>query len=113
MKRNKFSLSHFRNTTMDQGELVPIGCVDVLPGDTIQHATTALVRTTPLLAPVMHPVQVRIHHFFVPYRLIWDDWENFITGGPDGTNSSTFPTIDVSSAAKGSLADHLGVPAGS
>lgn len=94
------------------GELVPIGTTEVLPGDTLQQATSALVRASPLLAPVMHPVHVRVHHWFVPYRLVWEDWEDFITGGPDGDNSSTFPTITFgggTGADVGSLADYLGV----
>lgn len=112
MKRSKFSLSHYKLLSCDMGELVPVGAVEVLPGDTVQHATSALVRASPMLAPVMHPVHIRIHHWFVPYRLIWDDWEDFITGGPDGNNASTFPTITFgggSGAAVGSLADYLGV----
>jgi len=95
------------------GELVPIGLTEVLPGDTVQHATNALVRASPLLAPVMHPVHCRIHHWFVPHRIIWDDWEDFITGGPDGMDDSVFPTVSISAgAAIGSLADYLGVPTG-
>jgi len=112
MKRNKFSLSNYKLLTASMGELVPIGINEVLPGDTIQQATSALIRLSPLVAPVMHPVNVRIHHYFVPYRLVWDDWEDFITGGEDGLDASTFPTIDVSSAAVGSLADYLGIPTG-
>ena len=111
-KRNKFSLSNYKLLTGKMGELLPIGLTEVIPGDTIQQATSALIRATPLTAPVMHPVKVRIHHWFVPNRIIWNDWENFITGGPDGNNSSTFPTIDVSSSAVGSLADYLGIPTG-
>jgi len=97
------------------GELVPIGLTEVLPGDTIQHATSALVRASPLLAPVMHPVHCRIHHWFVPHRIIWDDWEEFITGGPDGMDDSVFPTVTIgggTGAAIGSLADYFGVPTG-
>ena len=115
MKRSKFSLSNYKLLTTDMGELTPIGLTEVLPGDTIQQATSALVRVSPLLAPVMHPVQVRIHHWFVPHRIIWDNWENFITGGPDGFNDSEFPTITMPSsggASVGSLADYLGVPTG-
>lgn len=113
MKRGKFSLSNYKLLTADMGELVPIGLTEVLPGDTIQHATSMLLRVSPLLAPVMHPVHVRIHHWFVPHRLVWNDWENFITGGPDGLNASTFPTITTAGAhAVGSLADYLGVPTG-
>lgn len=115
MRRSLHSLSHFRNFTGNIGEMIPCGLVEVLPGDTFQHATSLLVRTTPLVAPVMHPCHVRVHHFFVPHRLVWNDWENFITGGPDGLNASTFPTITVNSGsgfANGSLADYLGVPTG-
>ncbi|QXP44199.1 MAG: major capsid protein [Arizlama microvirus] len=114
MKRSKFSLSNYKLFSCDMGELVPIGLTEVLPGDTIQHATSALVRCSPLLSPIMHPVTVRIHHWYVPHRLIWDDFEDFITGGPDGFNASVFPTItlNATTAAVGTLADYLGVPTG-
>lgn len=111
MKRSKFSLSHRRMFTCDMGELIPCGLVEVLPGDTFQQATSALVRAAPMLAPPMHPVDVRIHHWFVPHRLVWSSWENFITGGPDGLNASTFPTITINPSV-GSLADYLGLPTG-
>lgn len=122
MKRNKFSLSNTKLATFDMGQLVPVGLTEVLPGDTIQQATSALIRVTPLNAPVMHPVHVRIHHWFVPHRLVWNDsggantgWEAFITGGPDGTAAPTYPTITPNTGsgyAVGSLADYLGVPTG-
>jgi hypothetical protein len=113
MKRNKFNLSHYKLLTFDQGELVPCGLIEVLPGDTFQHATSALIRVTPLLAPVMHPVQVRIHHWFVPHRLVWEDWEKFITGGPDGFDASVFPTRDMPATIDvGGLEDYFGIPPG-
>lgn len=114
MKRSKFSLSNYKLFTGNMGTLIPCGLMEVLPGDTVQHATSALVRCSPLLAPVMHPVHCRIHHWYVPHRLVWDDWEDFITGGSDGMDASVFPTIDMggSGAAVGSLADYLGVPTG-
>lgn len=115
MKRYKHSLSNYKLFSCDMGELVPCGMTEVLPGDSIQQATNALVRAAPLLSPVMHPVTIRIHHWFVPHRLVWDDWEDFITGGPDGMDDSVFPTIDMpasTGAAVGSLADYLGVPTG-
>ncbi|AXH75382.1 MAG: major capsid protein [Microviridae sp.] len=111
MKRNKHSLSHNRLLSCDMGALVPIGWFEVLPGDTIQHATSALLRASPMLSPVMHPMDVRIHHWFVPYRLLWSSFEDFITGGPSGTSLPTFPTITFASApGLGSLSDYLGVP---
>ena len=114
MKRNKFSLSNYKLLSCDQGELVPIGITEVLAGDSIQQTTSALVRASPLLAPVMHPVHARIHHWFVPHRLVWEDWEDFITGGSDGMDASVFPTITIGGggAAVGSLADYYGVPTG-
>nr|QJB20010.1 MAG: major capsid protein [Microvirus sp.] len=115
MKRNKFNLSNFKLATFNLGQLVPVGLTEVLPGDSIQQATTALIRTSPLNAPVMHPTHVSIQHYFVPHRLVWNDWENFITGGPDGLNASTFPTYTINSGsgfAVGSLGDYLGVPTG-
>src|SRR5262245_60112898 len=111
-KRSKFSLSHYNLFTCDMGELIPCGLVEVLPGDTVQHATSALVRCSPMLAPVMHPVHARIHHWFVPHRLVWEDWEDFITGGEDGLQAPTFPTIAVNTTAAnaGTLLDYLGLP---
>lgn len=115
MKRNKFSLSNYKLFTSNMGELIPCGLQEVLPGDTFQQSTSILLRASPLLSPVMHPVDVRVHHFFCPMRLVWTNWENFITGGPDGLNASVYPTITIgggSGAAVGSLADYLGVPTG-
>lgn len=108
--RNKFSLSYTKLFSCDLGELVPCGVMEVLPGDSMQQATTALLRCSPLLAPVMHPVNVRVHHWYVPYRLIWDDFEDFITGGPDGADDSVYPTITLGNVSVGTLADYLGCP---
>lgn len=115
MKRSKFSLSNTKLLSCDMGELVPCGITEVLPGDTMQQNTSCLVRFSPLLSPVMHPTHVQLAHWFVPHRLVWEDWEDFITGGPDGNDASVFPTIVFgggTGAAVGSLADYLGVPPG-
>lgn len=112
MKRGKFSLSNYKLLSCDMGELVPCGVLEVLPGDTVQMSTSILARVQPLLAPVMHPVHCRIHHWFVPFRLIWDNWEKFITGGPDGLDASVYPTRPATNNSVGSLADYLGYPTG-
>ena len=111
-KRSKFSLSHYVLKTCRMGYVLPVGLVEVLPGDSFRHATSVFMRLAPMLAPVMHPVTVRIHHWFIPTRLLWDDFEDFITGGPTNTDVSEFPTITAPSGgfAVGSLADHLGLP---
>lgn len=113
MKRSKHSLSHYKLLSCDMGTLVPIGLVEVLPGDSIQQSTSMLVRASPLLAPVMHPVSVRVHHWFVPNRLVWNDWDTFITGGEDGADASVPPTVASGAGwAAGSLADYFGLPTG-
>ncbi len=111
MKRSKFSLSHTKLLSCDMGQLVPISLMEVLPGDTIQQNTNCLIRVSPLLAPVMHKVDARIHHWYVPNRLVWEDFEPFITGGPDGFDATVFPTI-LATHADGSLGDYLGCPTG-
>lgn len=111
-KRNKFSLSYYKLFTCKMGYILPIGLIEVIPGDTIRHATGLFMRLAPMLAPVMHPCHVTIHTWYVPHRLIWDEFEDFITGGPDGLDTSVFPTVTAPSGgfAVGSLADYLGVP---
>lgn len=110
MKRSKFSLSHHKLLTCKMGSLIPVSWFEALPGDTIQQATSALIRCAPLVTPVMHPVHVRFHHWFVPNRLLWTNWQNFITGGPDGLNASAAPYFTSGNASVSSLLDYLGWP---
>ena len=114
MKRFKTNLSNYRLATMEMGKLVPVQVQEVLPGDSMRLSTSALVRITPQLSPVMHPVTVRIHHWFVPNRIVWDGWEDFITGGEDGTGAATpYPTNTVNfNFPTGSLGDYMGLPTG-
>ena len=119
MKRSKQNLSHTHLLSAEMGQLYPIACVEALPGDTIQQHTNVLARVSPLAAPVMHPVTARIHHFFCPNRILWDglatgdgagnSWENFITGGPDGNNAETPPTI-TTTITQNNLEDYFGIP---
>ena len=119
MKRYKHNLSHFRNTSCDMDKIVPIGAVEVVRGDTFKHNSNLFLRLSPLVNPIMHPVHVYVQHIHVPYRLLWDKWEDFITGGEDFTDASVVPTItfdgtgsNPSPVTAGSLANHLGLPVG-
>lgn len=110
LPRNAHNLSHYRLATMDMGYLVPVACVEVLRGDKFIHRSRVLLRVQPLLKPVMHPVDVRVHHWYVPCRLLFDDWEEFITGKDP---ELTIPTITYDSGVTNyTLLDHLGVPTG-
>lgn len=97
MKRNKFNLSRYILSSAPLGRLFPINWIDALPGDTFQGHTTALVRVMPLVAPVMHPVHFTIHHWFVPYRLVWDQFEDFITRVNE--TAIAVPTITIPTTA--------------
>jgi hypothetical protein len=63
----------------------------------------------------MHRVDVYTHYFFIPNRLVWNEWEDFITGGNDGKQAPVHPSLVVTNSnkllfSKGSLSDYLGVP---
>ena len=107
MKRYKHNLSNYRIFSCDMGELVPIGVTEVLPGDTFQHRTSCLIRLLPLVSPVMHPVNIRIHSFFVPNRIVWEGWEDFITGE---NLIDTVPTLTNPAPPNNRLTDFMGIP---
>ena len=112
MKRSKHSLSHFNLLTTQMGIITPIQCVEVLPGDSFLQDNSVFIRSMPLVSPVMHPVHAEIRSFFVPTRIIWEDFTSFITGGPDGLDNSVPPyfVADADNCKLGELNDYLGVP---
>lgn len=115
MRRSKHSLSNFRLSTFNMGQLVPIGVWETLPGDTVQKQTSAIIRISPLENPLFHPVTARIHDFWCPLKTLWEDFEDFRTGGEDGTDTTIPPRIaytGTSPFAIGTLNDHLGIPDG-
>ena len=111
-KSSSFNLSHERKFSLDMGYLVPILNEEILPGDHFNVTTGQMLRMMPMLSPVMHEVNVFTHFFFVPNRLVWKNWEKFITGGERGEDESLFPTVGKLNVTPGSLADYLGLPLG-
>ncbi len=115
--RSMFDLSYEKKFTCDMGQLIPVMCDEVVPGDIFNISNRMLVRMQPMVAPVMHEINAYVHYFFVPYRLLWSHWEEFITGGVNGPQDP-----DVSPAmlkfkpdpnpAKGSFWDYIGFPVG-
>jgi len=119
-KSSVFNLSHEKKLTMNMGDLVPVFIEEVIPTDQFRVNTEALIRMMPMTTPIMHRINVYIHYFFVPYRIIWDDFEKFITGGEDGDEVVNFPKLSSDTNMSqlyeldyfkyGSLADYLGIP---
>lgn len=120
VNRSMFDLSHEVNMTGEFGKLHPCLCMEVMPGDSITDQMTAMVRLAPMLAPPFHRIDVTTHFFFVPYRLLSDHWETFITGGRTGLSEVVLPYVtpaaifaESSSEGtmdEGSLWNNLGLP---
>lgn len=112
MRRSKFVLSHDHSTTLDMGKLVPFLLIPTLPGDRFRISLSSFIRCQPMVAPLMHVVHLYTQYWYVPYRILWEDWEDFITGGENLEFSPDSPQI--SSGADGfaslSLADYFGFP---
>lgn len=115
-KSNVFDLSHDVKMSLNMGLLVPVMCTDTVPGDKFNISCETLLRFAPMIAPVMHRIDITVHYFFCPYRLLWPSWEEYITSGdPD---SAPAPPVfgyaqgggDYEAGGPGTLADYLGLP---
>lgn len=112
-KSNVFDLSHDVKLSCNMGQLVPIMCMEAVPGDKFNISCESLIRFAPLVSPVMHRMDVTMHYFFVPNRILWPNWESFITNGQTGTSPGpvpAFPFITMDAGNYTDLADYLGIP---
>lgn len=119
IQRSKMRIPFEHKTTFNVGDIIPIYFDgDVLPGDSIKMTHSAVVRLQTLLTPIMDNLVLDFYWFFVPYRLVWDRWREFMkenTSGPWVQNIAyNIPTISAPSGgfAVGSVADYLGYPTG-
>lgn len=103
--------------TTDLGRLTPVFCERVLPSDDLKISLEAQVRMAPLDAPIMEQLNCDFHAFFVPERLLWEDFEEFITTGANGNLQPVKPFVhpqvpETSTNYLGvsSLADYLDFP---
>jgi hypothetical protein len=114
IQRSKFKRSHGLKTTFDSGSLVPVYVDEVLPGDTFNLAMTGFGRLATPIYPVMDNLFLDTFFFFVPNRLVWDNWQKF-NGEQENPGDSTdylIPTLDISSdgTANQSIFDYMGLP---
>ena len=103
---NVFDLSHDVKMSFKMGGLYPTCVMECVPGDKVKIGTETMLRFAPLIAPVMHKVNVTTHYFFVPNRILWPNWEQWITGN---LNVSP-PRMYYSLIPVKSLGDYLGFP---
>jgi hypothetical protein len=86
-----FDLSYEKKFTADFSWLYPVCHDECVPGDTWKIGCSAVIRFNPLVAPIMHQVTAKVYYFFVPYRILDQNWEEIITGGISGTSSKVPP----------------------
>lgn len=108
-KRSKFDLTHDVKMSMDMGYLTPCCILETVPGDKFQITNETLVRFAPLVSPVMHRMDVTIHYWYVPRRLVWPRWGEWIF---DQDAGNIHPTLDVSQAMwdLAPIFDYIGIP---
>ena len=112
-QKSGFDLSREQKLSCRMGDLIPTYLEEVVPGDEFKVTSEILVRLAPMLAPVMHRVYLFMHYFFVPNRIIWNEWETFITGGRLGTSAPSIPVLawnNTRTAGQIKLGDYLGLP---
>ena len=104
------------HTAFNSGKLIPVYRDELLPGDTLTMQYTFLARLLPVIEAVMSGIYLDVHFFAVPFRLIWENAEEFFgaePGGPGTRVDRLTPKVDVSSPlAEDSLYDYLGYPPG-
>ena len=116
ISRSIFNRDHKMLFSGNVGDVIPFYCTEILPGDTISVTTSKVVRLQPLVTPIMDNLYLDTYYFFVPNRLVWSHWKEFM-----GENTSsawvpsveyTIPQITVPSGGfnVGTIADYLGVP---
>jgi hypothetical protein len=112
--RSKFDVQSAHKTTLDSGYLVPVYVNEVLPGDTFNFKMTAFARMATPIYPIMDNMKLDSFFFFVPNRLLWDNWQKFMGEQNDPGDSISYIVPTTTSPEGGyavnSLQDYMGLP---
>lgn len=118
MSRSRFDRSSSYKTTFNVGQIIPFYVDEVLPGDTFSIDTSKVIRMQTLLTPVMDDIFLDTYYFFVPNRLTWSHWKQFMG---ENTESAWIPSVEYEvpqlTAPEGgwnigTIADYMGIPTG-
>lgn len=113
IKRSKFKMPCTYSTTGNTGEIIPFYSAEVLPGDTANIRTSMLIRMTTPIAPVMDNAWADTYYFFIPRRLVWDHWAEFMGENTNDawtqTTEYTIPQLTTPEGGwtKGTLGEKL------
>ncbi|WNK14024.1 MAG: major capsid protein [Microvirus sp.] len=112
--RSTFNRQQAHKTTFDSGYLVPFYVDEVLPGDTFKLRTTAFARLSTPIFPVMDNMHLDTFYFFIPYRLVWQNWVRFMGEQDSPADSISYVIPQVVSPNGGYVAqtlyDYMGLP---
>lgn len=112
--RSSFSIQTTHKTTFDAGYLVPMYVDEVLPGDSFNLKMTAFARLATPLFPVMDNMYLDTFFFFVPNRILWDNWQKFMGEQTNPGDSISYVVPQIESPADGyaigTIYDHMGLP---
>lgn len=117
IQRSKFNRSFTVKDTINFDELTPIFVDEALPGDTKRLNVKSFWRLAPQVVPLMDNMMLDFFFFFVPNRLVWNNWEKQMgeQNNPIDTTDYLTPQIVLSTgtgAEVGSVYDHMGIPTG-
>lgn len=110
--RSVFDRSHGYKTTFNSGYLVPFYVDEVLPGDSFKLTATLFARLATPIVPFMDNLYLETFFFFVPNRLVWDNWQKF-NGEQKNPNDSTdflIPIVSGTNVQNQTLWDYFGLP---
>lgn len=118
--RTRFNRDQTILTTFDSGKLIPFFVDEVLPGDTFQVDTTAIIRMTTPKYPVMDDAFVDFYYFYTPDRILWDNFKHFMGEVEETpwmpTKEYVVPQIKINGTNtkplpdERSILDYMGVP---
>lgn len=112
--RSRFKMQKTMKSTFDAGYLNPVFVEEVLPGDSLKIDITGFVRLATPLFPIMDNLHLELFGFFVPNRLVWDNWEKFMGAQDNPGDSISFVVPKKASPANGfpvnTIYDLMGIP---
>lgn len=113
INRSTFNLSEGHKTTFNGGDLIPIYWEELNPGDTFNFKIKALLRLATPITPIMDNVRVKFYSFFVPNRLLWENWQRFMGERLNPNDSIDYQVPQVTTGKSGvdylTLADYMGI----
>lgn len=110
-KRSKIPMSFDRKLSFNMGELVPVLYLECIPGDAVHIAQAHNLMFAPTIAPLFHRIDYRTWYFFVPFRLLWKDWKEFIcNNNPASVHPYFSPTALTAYQSANTLPDYFDLP---